>query len=61
MPQDDSPVRRGELLGKITEIQRAGLVFRPVLAVSPDGGLPALPLEPVPARGTATTGTTLPE
>jgi signal peptidase I len=35
MPQDDSPVRSGELLGKITEIQRAGLVFRPARKLSP--------------------------
>jgi signal peptidase I len=35
MPQDDSPVRRRELLGKITEIQRAGVVFRPVRKLSP--------------------------
>jgi signal peptidase I len=34
MPQDDPPVQSGEVLGKITEIQRAGLFFLPVRKLS---------------------------
>jgi signal peptidase I len=29
MPKDDPPVRKGEFLGKITEIRRAGSIFTP--------------------------------
>lgn len=29
MSEDDPPVRRGELLGKVTEVERIGSVFRP--------------------------------
>jgi signal peptidase I len=35
MPEDDPPVRSGEVLGKITEIQRAGSVFLPARNLSP--------------------------
>src|ERR1700730_15126433 len=34
MPKDDPPLRRGDLLGKITEIQRAGSVFQPARKLS---------------------------
>jgi hypothetical protein len=34
MPQDDPPVQSGEVLGKITEIQRAGLSFLPARKLS---------------------------
>jgi signal peptidase len=35
MPENDPPVGRRELLGKITEVQRAGSVFAPARTLSP--------------------------
>ncbi len=35
MPKDDPPVGRDELLGKVTEIRRAGSVFQPARELSP--------------------------
>jgi signal peptidase I len=35
MAENDPPVRSGELLGKITEVQRAGSVFSPARELSP--------------------------
>lgn len=34
MSEEDPPVRRGELLGKITEVQRSGTVFPPAQRLS---------------------------
>jgi len=34
MPKDDPPVRKGEFLGKITEIRRAGSIFTPAPRLS---------------------------
>jgi hypothetical protein len=35
MPEADPPVRTGQVLGKITEVQRAGAVFLPARRLSP--------------------------
>lgn len=35
MPETDPPVRTGQVLGKVTEVQRAGSVFLPARRLSP--------------------------
>ena len=35
MHQDDPPIGKSELLGKVTEVQRAGSIFSPAPTLSP--------------------------
>ena len=67
MFEDDPPVDRSELLGRIVEVRRAGSKFHPgakAFILSPAPGVVVLPLEPLPAgwiaiRGFATAKVTI--